>query len=184
MNEKTKSVWMTILYFVLYVVLVLVAELPGFASPYYWVCVGIVAAFLAAGPLTMCIEKTESALLLPVAWFFVNRAIGEIGMDLMQVGNLFLLTAGAVLSLVLKNNKRLMMRVCVPVLVAMPSCNLLPLYFQTELFTGTALGEMSPEYVATLAKCAHGWVFVLVTVLVIGAGVLSERVTEKLFVRK
>jgi len=180
MNEKTKSVWMTILYFVLYVVLVLVAELPGFASPYYWICVGIVAAFLAAGPLTMCIEKTESALLLPVAWFFVNRAIGEIGMDLMQVGNLFLLTAGAVL----KNNKRLMMRVCVPVLVAMPSCNLLPLYFQTELFTETALGEMPPEYVATLAKCAEPWVFVLVSVLVIGAGVLSERVTEKLFVRK
>lgn len=77
-----------------------------------------------------------------------------------------------------------MMRVCVPVLVAMPSCNLLPLYFQTEIYTEAALGEMSPEYVATLAKCAHGWVFVLVTVLVIGAGVLSERVTEKLFVRK
>lgn len=114
-------------------------DLPGIIMPSFGLAmqglIGIVAAFLAAGPLTMCIEKTESALLLPVAWFFVNRAIGEIGMDLMQVGNLFLLTAGAVLSLVLKNNKRLMMRVCVPVLV-------------------------------------------------IGAGVLSERVTEKLFVRK
>jgi len=184
MKEKTKTVWTTLLYFVLYVVLVLVAELPGFASPYYWVCVGIVAAFLAAGPLTMCIETTGSALLLPIAWFFVNRAIGEMGMDLMQVGILFLLTVGAILALALKNNKRLMMRVCVPVLVAMPSCLLLPLYFQTEIFTETALGEMSPEYVETLVGCAHLWVFVMVSLLVIGAGCLSQRLTERMFIKK
>lgn len=184
MKEKTKTVMTTLLYFVLYVVLVLVAELPGFASPYYWVCVGIVAAFLAAGPLTMCIDKTGSALLLPIGWFFVNRSIGEMGMDLMQVGNLFLLTVGAVLSLVFKNNGKKMSRICVPVLVAMPSCLLLPLYFQTELFTETALGEMSPEYVETLVGCAHLWVFIVVSLLVIGAGVVSQRLTEKLFIKK
>lgn len=176
-----KSISYAILYFVLFVLLIFCSELPGFLSPYYWVAFGIVAAFFAAGPLTMCIHKTGSVLLLPIAWFLLNRAMGEIGMDLMQVGSLILMTAAAVVTLLYRDNKQKCQRICVPILVAMPSCNLLPLYFQTDVFGKAALEEMDAEYVSQLLGCAHLWVFALITICVIIAGIISQRLTERLF---
>lgn len=173
----------TLLYLLLYVGIIFCTELPGFLSPYYWVGFGIVAAFAAAGPLTFFAYKTGSVLLIPIAWLFLNRAIGECGMDLMVDGALCLLTIGAILALVYGDNRQKMIRACVPVLVAMPSCNLLPLYFQTEQFEEAALEEMDAQYVSQMLGCAHIWVFFVVSTLVIGAGIVSQRLTEKNFIK-
>lgn len=181
MSMKKNSVCSIILYFVLYVLLIFCSELPGFLSPYYWVAFGIVAAFMGAGPLTMCIHKFRAVLVIPIAWLFLNRAIGEIGIDLMQVGCLALLTIAAIAAMVWRDNQQRLQRVCVPLLVAMPSCNLLPLYFQTEDFGKAALEEMNPDYVTQLLSCAHIWVFLLITACVFVAGIASERITERLF---
>ena len=76
---------------------------------------------------------------------FLYRMLGEIGMDPMQVGMLGFLTVAAICSVAFGSNKTLKMRVCVPIITAMLGCNLWPLYFQTDIFTTTALAEGQTE---------------------------------------
>jgi len=59
----------------------------------------------------------------------------------------------------------------------------LPLYFQTEEYGQAALEEMGAEYVEQMLGCAHLWLFVVISALVIGAGIAGQRLTEKHFIK-
>ena len=88
----TKKEWLKcLLCFVIYFALILVSELPGYASPLYWVLCPVVAAFLGAGPLTCVMNMGKGiggAAVLPVLWFVVMKLMGEFSMPLMIIGML------------------------------------------------------------------------------------------------
>mgnify|MGYP002856460255 CR=1 FL=1 len=178
-----KEIITAVISFIVFFVLILLTQLPGFLSPLYWCLFPIFAAFFAAGPITYFAAMKRgigSAVMIPLLWFLLYKLMGEFGMTMMWVGVLIVLIAGETIHILIGCEKLASIRASVPVLCLAPSCNLLPLYFQKKAFLNAALEEMEQSYVDGLARYGHIWMFCIVTVLCIAAATVSERFTEKL----
>ncbi|MBQ6467613.1 MAG: MptD family putative ECF transporter S component [Clostridia bacterium] len=121
-----------------------------------------------------------SAAALPLLWFIVNRLMGEISMPVMWLGIILLIIAAELMRYMFGYDSRLGIRWCVPVLGLVPSCVLLPLYFDRAEYFSRANEEMAADYVSGLDKYATIWMFALVTVLCLAASFISERISEKI----
>ena len=178
-----KEVITAVICFAVYFALILATELPGFLSPLYWLMFPVLAAFVSAGPLTCMMNMKKgfgSAAALPLLWFIVNRLMGEIGMSVMWLGIILFIIVAELMRYMFGYDSRLGIRWCVPVLGLVPSCVLLPLYFDRAEYFSRANEEMAADYVAGLDKYGTIWMFALVTALCIAASVVSERISEKI----
>ena len=184
----TKKEWLRcLLCFVIYFALILVSELPGYASPLYWVLCPVVAAFLGAGPLTCVMNMGKGiggAAVLPVLWFVVMKLMGEFSMPLMIIGMLCLMILAEVVRGIVGYEKKSSIRAATPFLSLIVFASFLPLYFQTDAYYNGALEEMGAEYAAKIASYDSFGMFLLVLVLCVIAGTISERLSEKVLKMK
>ena len=152
----TKKEWLRcLLCFVIYFALILVSELPGYASPLYWVLCPVVAAFLGAGPLTCVMNMGKGiggAAVLPVLWFLVMKLMGEFSMPLMIIGMLCMMILAEVVRGCVGYEKKSSIRAAIPFLSLIVFASFLPLYFQTAAYSGNAMAEMGAEYGAKIAS--------------------------------
>lgn len=180
----TKKEWLKcLLCFVIYFVLILVSELPGYASPLYWVLCPVVAAFLGAGPLTCVMNMGKGiggAAVLPVLWFILMKLMGEFSMPLMIIGMLCMMILAEVVRGIVGCEKKSSIRAATPFLSLIVFASFLPLYFQTDAYYNGALEEMGAEYAAKIASYGSFGMFLLVLVLCVIAGMISERLSEKI----
>ena len=154
--------------FVIYFALILVSELPGYASPLYWVLCPVVAAFLGAGPLTCVMNMGKGiggAAVLPVLWFIVMKLMGEFSMPLMIIGMLCMIILAEVVRGCVGYEKKSSIRAATPFLSLIVFASFLPLYFQTAAYSGNAMAEMGAEYGAKIASYGNFGMFLLVLVL-------------------
>lgn len=178
-----KEVVKAIICFAVYFVLILATQLSGFLSPLYRVMFPVLAAFVSAGPLTCMMDMKKgfgSAAALPLVWFIVNRLMGEIGMPVMWLGIILLMIVAELMRYMFGYDSRLGIRWCAPVLGLVPSCLLMPLYFEKADFLAKASAEMAEDYVAGLDRYGTIWMFALVTALCLAASLISERISEKI----
>ena len=68
----------------------------------------------------------------------------------------------------------------IPFLSLIVFASFLPLYFQTAAYSGNAMAEMGAEYGAKIASYGNFGMFLLVLVLSVIAGMISERLSEKI----
>ena len=180
----TKKEWLKcLLCFVIYFALILVSELPGYASPLCWVLCPVVAAFLGAGPLTCVMNMGKGiggAAVLPVLWFLVMKLMGEFSMPLMIIGMLCMMILAEVVRGCVGCEKKSSIRAATPFLSLIVFASFLPLYFQTAAYSGNAMAEMGAEYGAKIASYGNFGMFLLVLVLSVIAGMISERLSEKI----
>ena len=178
-----KEVVRFILCFVVFFALVLATQLPGFASPLYWVMFPALASFAAAGPLTCVMSMKRgfgSTAAIPLLWFIVYRLMGEIGMPLMWVWMLGLMVIGELVRKLVGYDNLKSIRICTPIMSLVPMGNLIPLYFQKSEFLRQAAEEMEPAYVEGLDRYGTIGMFILVLVLAIALAVISERISERI----
>lgn len=178
-----KEVLKFVLCFLAFFVLVLLTQLPGYASPFYWAIYSALAAFVAAGPITCVMNMKRgflSAAAIPILWFIVYRCVGEIGMPLMWVWFAAVVIIAEVVYKLMGYDSLKSIRVCAPIASLAPMANIIPLYFQKSKFLAAALEEMDPTYVAGLDKYGTIGMFILVFVCAIVLAVISERITEKI----
>ena len=180
----TKKEWLRcLLCFVIYFALILVSELPGFASPLYWVLCPVVAASLGAGPLTCVMNMGKGpggAAALPVLWFIVMKIMGEFSMPLMIIGMLCMMILAEAVRARVGYEKKSSIRAATPFLSLIVFASFLPLYFQTDAYYNGALEEMGADYAAKIASYGSFGMFLLVLVLCVIAGMISERLSEKI----
>ena len=178
-----KEVLRFVLCFVAFFVLVLVTQLPGFASPFYWAIYSVFAAFVAAGPITCVMNMKRgflSAAAIPVLWFILYRCAGELGMTLMWIWVAAVVIIAEVVYKLMGYDSLNSIRVCAPIASLAPMANIIPMYFQKSTFLSMALEEMDPSYVAGLDKYGTKGMFILVFVCAIILAVVSERITERI----
>lgn len=174
-------------YFVVYFVVILLSEIPGFLSPLYWVLSPIVTAFVATCPLMMVMTKKEnfgSTLILPALWFVVMIAMGELAQPIVKLAMLSVMVFAAVVREILGYNKIWSVRITVAILSLVPFCINLLLYSDTTLFHSLAIGEMGQEYADTIAQYGTNGMFILVAACTIVSSIVSIVLTEKLFLSK
>lgn len=163
--------------------MILITQLPGFASPLYWPISPIFTAFVTAGPLT-CVMSMKRGILstaiLPLLWFAVYRCIGELSMPFMWIWIFAVIIIGEIVRAIIGYDKLLSIRVCVPIISLVPLGNIFPLFFQKSEFLTKAAEEMDAEYIAGLDKYGTVWMFVIVVVLALVLAVISERISEKI----
>lgn len=180
----TKKEWLRcLLCFVIYFALILVSEFPGYVSPLYWVLCPVVAAFLGAGPLTCVMNMGKGiggAAVLPVLWFILMKLMGEFSMPLMIIGMLCMMILAEVVRGIVGCEKKSSIRAATPFLSLIVFASFLPLYFQTDAYYNGALEEMGAEYAAKIASYGSFGMFLLVLVLCVIAGMISERLSEKI----
>ena len=178
-----KEVLKFLLCFVVFFVLVLLTQLPGFLSPFYWAIFPVFSAFVAAGPLTCVMHMKRgfgSALAIPLLWFIVYRCMGELGMPLMWVWALAMMVLAEVARGLVGYGKLASIRAAVPIASLVPFANIAPLYFTKQAFLARALAETAPSYVAVLDKFGTPWMCVAVLVVSVTLAILSERISEKI----
>lgn len=180
----TKKEWgRAALCFVIYFVLVLAVEFLGFLSPLMWVLTPILAAFLGAGPLTCVMDMGRGlggAAVIPLLYFILMKLMGEFGMPLMIVGMFCVMILAEVVRYAAGYEKRSSIRAATPVLALLTFASFLPLYFQTAAYGAAAVEEMGQEYGEKIVNYGNFGMLLLVAVLCIAAGILSERLTEKI----
>ena len=76
--------------------------------------------------------------------------------------------------------KKRSIRAATPFLSLIVFASFLPLYFQTAAYSGNAMAEMGAEYGAKIASYGNFGMFLLVLVLSVIAGMISERLSEKI----
>lgn len=178
-----KEVGKFVLCFVIMFVLILLTELPGFLSPFYWSVFSIGSAFVAVGPITYVMNMKKgfgSSAVLILLWFLLNRCVGELGMPLMWIWILAVAVIVEVLRAIIGYDKITSIRVCAPIAALTPFAPIAPLYFSKEEFLSKALEEMSSDYVAGLDKYGTILTCVIVLVLMLVVGIIGERLTEKI----
>lgn len=179
----TKKEWLKcLLCFVLYFMLVLVAELPGYASALYWVLCPVVAAFLGAGPLTCVMNLGKGfggTAILPLLWFILMKLMGEFTMPLMIIGMFCMMILAEVVRRSVGYEKLSSIRAATPFLSLVVFASFLPLYFNTAAYKAGALEEMGAEYAEKIAGYGNFGMFLLVLVLSVAAGMIGERLSEK-----
>jgi len=177
-----KQVLKLILSFAALFALVLLTQLPGFLSPFYWAVCPILSAFFAAGPITCVMDMKRglgSAAVLPLLWLIVYRCVGEMSMPLMWIWVIAAIVISEIVYKIMGYGTRRSIRVCAPLASLTTFGMLSPLYLQKNTFLKRAAAEMDAAYVADLNKYGTIWMFVLVLVLAAGLAVVSERLTEK-----
>ena len=143
----------------------------------------VLAAFLGAGPLTCVMNMGKGiggAAVLPVLWFIVMKLMGEFSMPLMIIGMLCLMILAEVVRGSVGYEKKGSIRAATPFLSLIVFASFLPLYFQTAAYSGNAMAEMGAEYGAKIASYGNFGMFLLVLVLSVIAGMISERLSEKI----
>lgn len=180
-TKKETAVFL--LCFVLYFVLVLATQLPGFLSPLYWSMFPVFSAFVAAGPLTKVLTMKKgfgSAAALPLLWLITYKLCGEMGMTLMWTGALLLIVLAELCHMLLGPEKLLSIRVSAAIAALVPSAAIWPLYLQKAVFLEAAAKEMSADYVAGLDQAGSPLRFILMLLLSCLAAAVSEKITEKI----
>ena len=178
-----KQVLKLFLCFAAFFLLVLLTQLSGYMSPFYWAICPLLSAFFAAGPITCVMDMKRgfgSAAVLPLLWFILYRCIGEMGMPLMWVWVIAVIVIVEIVHKLMGYGSLKSIRVCAPLASLATFGMLIPLYLQKSAFLARAEAEMDPAYVAGLDKYGTLWMFALVLVLAVCLAVLSERVTEKI----
>lgn len=172
-----------LLYFILFFVFVLLTQLPGFLSPFYWAVYPVLSAFLVAGPLTAMMSMNRgfgAAAVLPLLWLIVYRCIGELGMPGMWIWVLAVIVVAEIVYALIGYDKQQSIRVCVPILSLAPFASIFPLYFQKALFLQRAAAEMPMDYVNKLDQHGTKWMCLCVIVLALILASVSERIAERL----
>ena len=172
-----------ILCFILFFVLVLLTELPGYLSPLYWALHPVCAAFLAAGPVTCVLSMKRgfgSAAALPLLWFIVMKLMGELGMPLMWIGALVMIVVAEVVHMALGCDNLRSIRVSAVLAALTTSTIIWPLYFQTKEFVTRAADEMNQTYASALSSYGKPVMFILMIVLSVIAATVSERIAERI----
>lgn len=167
----------------LFFVLVLGTELPGFLSPMYWAFHPIFAAFFAAGPVTcvLCMKRSfGSAAAVPLLWFIGMKLIGELEMPLMWISALAMIIAAEIVHMDLGCESLRSIRVSAVLAALVPSAAIWPLYLQTDVFVGRAMEEMDQAYAAKLGSYGTIGMFFLMLVLSVVMAAISERAAEKI----
>ena len=171
------------LCFAAFFVLVLLTQLPGFMSPFYWALSPILSAFFAAGPITCVMNMKRgfgSAGVLPLLWFILYRCVGEMTMPLMWIWIIAVIVIAEIVHKLVGYGTLKGVRICAPLSSLTTFGMLSPLYLQKATFIARAAEEMDPAYVAGLDKYGTPWMFVIVLALTACLAVLSERLTEKI----
>jgi len=169
--------------FAAFFLLVLLTQLPGYMSPFYWTICPLLSAFAAAGSITCVMDMKRgfgSAAVLPLLWFILYRCIGEMGMPLMWIWVIAVIVIAEIVHKLMRYGTLKSIRVCAPLASLATFGMLIPLYFQKNAFLARAASEMDPTYVAGLDRYGTLWIFALVLALAVGLAVLSERLTEKI----
>lgn len=179
-----KEVKRFIICLITYLVLAFAAAFTGFLGPLFWVVVyPVVGAFLEAGPITYVMNMKRgfgSAAVLPLILFILCIPMGEITMTLMAVWFIVVIILSEVVHMAVGCNKLSSIRVAAPIGALLPLGQIFPLYFTKEAYLEQAALEMDADYVEGLRSLGSIPLFLLTLVLCIVAGVLSERLTEKL----
>ena len=178
-----KEVLTFFICFAVFFALVLVTQLPGFASPLYWAMFPALSAFVAAGPLTCVMNMKRgfgSAAAIPLLWFILYRCLGELGMPLMWVWMFAVMVIAEIVRACIGYDKKVSIRAAVPIASLVPFGNLIPMYFTKQAFLARALEEMDPEYVAGLDRYGTIWMFLIVLALAIFLSIISERISERI----
>ena len=178
-----KQVLKLIFCFAAFFALVLLLQLPGFLSPFYWAVSPILSAFAAAGPITCVMHMKRgfgSAAVLVLLWLILYRCFGEMGMPLMWIWVISVIVISEIVHKIMGYGTRKSIRVCAPLASLATFGMLSPLYLQKSAFLERAAAEMDAAYVADLDKYGTPWMFVLVLGLAAGLAVVSERLTEKI----
>ena len=169
--------------FAAFFLLVLLTQLPGYMSPFFWTICPLLSAFAAAGSITCVMDMKRgfgSAAVLPLLWFILYRCIGEMGMPLMWIWVIAVIVIAEIVHKLMRYGTLKSIRVCAPLASLATFGMLIPLYFQKNAFLARAASEMDPTYVAGLDRYGTLWMFALVLALAVGLAVLSERLTEKI----
>lgn len=174
-----------IVCFVVMFVLILMTELPGFMSPFYWSVFSIGSAFLAVGPITYVMHMKKgfgSAAILPFLWLLVNRLAGELSMAFMWGWCIVIMIVAEVVRKIIGYQSDTGIRICAPIAALTPFAPIVPLYFQKEAFIAraTEIGEMTKEYISTMASYSSIPRGLLIIVIMLIVAVIGERLTEKI----
>lgn len=178
-----KEILRFVLCFAIFFGLVLCTQLPGFASPLYWVLFPIFAAFVAAGPITCVMQMKPgfgAAAAIPLLWLILYRCFGELSIPMMWIWMLAVIVAAEIVWACVGHEKRSGLRLAVPIVCLVPLGNLMPLYFSKADFLSRASEEMSSAYVNGLDHYGTIPMFVLVLVLCLVSASVAERITEKI----
>lgn len=172
-----------LLCFVVMVVLVLLTELPGFLSPFYWSVFSVGSAFVAVGPIAYVMNMKKgfgSSAVLILLWLIINRCAGEMGMPVMWAWIIALAVIVEVLRKLIGYDSIRSIRICAPIAALAPFAPIVPLYFSKAKFLALALEEMSEEYVAVLDKYGTLTRGIIVLALMLIVGAVGERLTERI----
>jgi len=183
-NPRSKNIAVFILLLLAFVILFFACEFIGFISPWGWILFPALGAFVASFPLFYAVKRFGGKfILLSFALVWALTMFLEPS-PFTATSLIWIVAFGAVAEILHKllgYGKAKALNVSYPVFAIAPLGQIIGMWTNSALYQEIALEEMSPEYVASMARITGPASLAIAIVAILVCAFLAALLCEKVF---